>query len=71
MSENLRKIGLDSSKFELHSLRSGGASEATNCGLVCDRLFKKHERWRSDSAKDGYVKENDEIKRSVSLNLGI
>ena len=37
--ENLRKIGLDSSKFGLHSLRSGGASEAANCGLVCDRLF--------------------------------
>ena len=69
--ENLRKIGLDSSKFGLHSMRSGGASEAANCGLVCDRLFKKHGRWRSDSAKDGYVKENDEIKRSVSLNLGI
>lgn len=69
--ENLRKIGLDSSKFGLHSLRSGGASQAANSGLVCDRLFKKHGRWKCDSAKDGYVKEKDEIKRSVSLNLGI
>ena len=67
--ENLRKIGLDSSKFGMHSLRSGGATQVANCGFVCDRLFKKHGRWRSDSAKDGYVKEKDEVKRSVSLNL--
>ena len=66
--ENLRKIGLDSSKFGLHSLRSGGAPEVANCDFVCDRLFKKHGRWRSDSVKDGYVKEKNEIKRSVSLN---
>ena len=38
---------------------------------MCDRLFKKHGRWRSDTAKDAYVKEKDEIKHSVSLNLGI
>ena len=69
--ENLSKIGLDSSKFGMHSMRSGGASQAANCGFVCDRLFKKHGRWKSDSAKDGYVKEKDKIKRSVSLNLGI
>ena len=69
--KNLRKIGLDSSKFGLHSLRSGGATQSANCGKVCDRLFKKHGRWKSESAKDGYVKEKDEIKRLVSLNLGI
>ena len=68
--ENFRKIGLDSSKFGLHSLRSGAASQAANSGFVCDRLCKKHGRWRSDTAKDACVKEKDEIKRSVSLNLG-
>ena len=57
--ENLRKIGLDSSKFGLHTLRSGAASQAANSGFVCDRLFKKHGRWRSDTAKDAYVKEKD------------
>lgn len=53
----LEKIGLEKSKFGVHSLRSGGATSAAAAG-VCDRLFKKHGRWRSDRAKDGYVKEN-------------
>ena len=53
----LQSIGLDKSKFGLHSLRSGGATSAAASG-ICDRLFKKHGRWRSDKAKDGYVREN-------------
>lgn len=51
---SLDKIGLDKSKFGLHSLRSGGATSAAN-NSVADRLFKTHERWRSENAKDGYV----------------
>ena len=38
---------------------------------ISDRLFKKHERWKSDSAKDSYVKESLKNQLSVSLNLGI
>ena len=68
--EKLGKIGLNTSKLGLHSLRSGGATQAANSG-VCDRLFKKHGRWKSESAKDRYVKEDDSIRRSVSLKLGI
>ena len=72
MLENLGKICLDSSKFGLHSVQSAGdSSQAVNSGFVCDWLFKKHGRWRSDTAKDAYIKENDEIKRSDSLILGI
>lgn len=37
----LTSLGLDKSKFGLHSLRAGGATAAANQG-VCDRLFKKH-----------------------------
>ena len=48
-------IGLPKNKFGLHSLRSGGATTAANAGIP-DRLFKKHGRWRSEKAKDGYVK---------------
>ena len=44
----------DIPKIGTHSLRSGGASAAANAG-VPDRLFKRHGRWLSDSAKDGYV----------------
>ena len=49
----LANIGSDPKKFGLRSLRSGGAS-AANLG-VNDRLFKKHNRWNSDKAKDSYV----------------
>ena len=66
----LGQIGVDSSKFGLHSLRSGGASAAAAVG-VPDRLFKRHGRWKSDSSKDRYVKETFENKMLVSMNLGI
>ena len=38
-----------------HSLRSGGATAATNAG-VPDRLFKRHDRWASESATEGRVR---------------
>ena len=63
-------IGLEKCKFGLHSLRSGGATAAASAG-ISDRLFKKHGRWRSDSAKDGYVKENILQKLIVTKSLGI
>lgn len=66
----LEKIGLEKSKFGVHRLRSGGATSAAAAG-VCDRLFKKHGRWRSDRAKDGYVKENLSEKLKVTKYLGI
>lgn len=68
--ESLEILGLDRTKFGLHSLRSGGASAAAAAG-VTDRLFKKHGRWKSDTAKDGYVKESLSERLSVSRNLGI
>ena len=58
------------SKFGVHSLRLGGATSAASAGVV-DRLFKKHGRWKSENAKDGYVKEDMNAILSVSLNLGI
>ncbi|XP_065943705.1 uncharacterized protein [Magallana gigas] len=66
----LESVGVDKSKFGLHSLRSGGATAAANAG-VSDRLFKKHGRWRSDNAKDGYVHENVKSLMSVSQSLNI
>ena len=66
----LEGIGLDKSKFGIHSLRRGGATAACAAG-ISDRVFKKHGRWKSDNAKDGYVKESLNEKLSVSLNLGI
>ncbi|XP_071123255.1 uncharacterized protein [Mytilus edulis] len=66
----LEDIGLDKSKFGLHSLRSGGATSAANNG-VSDRLLKAHGRWSSDQSKDGYIKDNLHRQLVVSLNLGI
>ena len=66
----LQEIGLDASKFGVHSLRSGGASAAAAFG-VPDRLFKRHGRWKSDSSKDRYIKETMSNKLLVSMNLGI
>lgn len=60
----------DIKKFGLHSLRSGGATASANMGTN-DRLFKRHGRWRSENAKDGYIKD-DLVKRlSVTSNLGL
>jgi hypothetical protein len=63
-------IGLDKKKFGLHSLRAGGASAAANAH-VSDRLFKRHGRWKSEKAKDGYIKDNVASLLSVSKSLGI
>lgn len=60
----------DVSKYCLHSLRSGGASAAANNG-VKDRMFKRHGRWVSESAKDGYIKDNLQERLTVSLSLGL
>ena len=68
--EKLSTIGLDSRKFGLHSLRSGGASAAANAG-VPDRMFKRHGRWRSENAKDGYIKDSFQERLLVSQKLGL
>ena len=75
---NLRALFLDAfkphvndiSKYCLHSLRSGGASEAANRGIP-DRLFKRHGRWLSESAKDGYIKDSVDERLKVSRSLGL
>ena len=66
----LSQLGFDAKRFGLHSLRSGGASAAANAG-VPDRLFKRHGRWRSESAKDGYVKDSISSLLSVSQSLNL
>ena len=55
--QSLENIRLPSKEFGLHSLRSGGATATANAGIT-ERLFKQHGRWKSESAKDGYVKDN-------------
>lgn len=66
----LTSLGFNAKQFGLHSLRSGGASAAANAG-VPDRLFKRHGRWRSETAKDGYVRDSVPDLLSVSKSLDI
>ena len=68
--KSVAQLGLEVSKIGTHSLRAGGATAAAN-NSVEDRLFKKHGRWVSEKAKDGYVVESIDKILSVSLNLGL
>ena len=70
LKEKLEAIKLDPSKFSNHSFRSGGATSAANLN-VPDRLFKVHGRWKSDSAKDGYVRDKVDSRLYVPLHIGI
>ena len=66
----LQDLGYDRHLFALNSLRSGGASAAANLG-VNDWLFKRHGRWWSENAKDGYVKDSQELRLAVTKNIGL
>jgi hypothetical protein len=66
----LETLGLNKKYFGLYSLRSGGATAAA-AAKVDDKFFKKHGRWKTDKAKDGYVKENISERLSVTQNIGL
>ena len=68
--EKLEFLGFAAQNYGLHSLRAGGATAAAN-NEVADRLFKKHGRWRSEVAKDGYIKDSLQYRLSVTNNLGL
>ena len=69
MLEAFKDIVPDISAICTHSLRSGGATAAISG--VPDRLFKRHGRWASESAKDEYVQDSLSSRLSVSKALGI
>ena len=66
----LQELGYPADQFGVHSLRAGGATAAAGLG-VPDRLFKRHGRWKSDTAKDGYVEDPMEGRLRVTQDLGI
>ena len=66
----ISELGLDSNEFGLHSLRSGGASQAARSG-VSGRVWRRHGGWRSIQAADGYVDESLENTLVVSRNLAL
>ena len=65
-----RAIGVDTSGMGLHSLRIGGASAALNSG-VPDHVIKNHGRWKSDSAKDLYCRENLRRQLLATSRIGL
>ena len=69
-SKSLCSVVPDPSVYGTHSFRSGGATKAANSG-VGKRVFQRHGRWKSVSAKDGYVKDNITSRISVSKSLGL
>ena len=68
MLAKITSLGYDASRFGMHSFRAGGAMAAADAG-VKDRLFKRHGRWHSETAKDGYVKDSVDSQLSVSRSL--
>ena len=69
--QKLGSLGYNTQDFGLHSFRAGGATAAANTPDLPDRLFKRHGRWKSETAKDGYVKDSEEQRLLVSRKMGI
>ena len=70
LKEKLEELGFPSADYSLHSLRAGGATAVAGVG-VPDRMLKRHGRWKSENAKDGYVEDTLEKRLSVSQSLGL
>ena len=70
LKKKLEQLGFPAADFSLHSLRAGGATAAAAAG-VPDRVFKKYGRWKSESAKDGYVEDSFHERLSVTKSLGL
>ena len=68
MNQKLSSLGYNAADFGMHSFGTGGATAAANTG-VPDQLFKRHGRWRSDSAKDWYIKHSLHSRFSVLHGL--
>ena len=68
--KKLSDLGFPPNEFGLHSLCAGGATAAANAE-VPDRMFKRHGHWKSENAKDGYVKDNVKSRLEVSRSLGL
>lgn len=55
----------------IHSLRASGASMAANAEGVSERCLKRHGRWKTDIAKDGYIKDSLDKRLSISRILSM
>jgi len=60
----------DIAVFSTHSLRAEGASAAASASLA-ERHFQRQSRWKSVSAKNGYIDDNLASTLLLSQHLGI
>ena len=67
----VKKLKLVAPELDLgiHSLRASGASMAANSDGVNERCLKRHGRWVTDIAKDGYIKDTLDKRLAVSKTL--
>ena len=62
LKETLGVLGCEPKVYGLHSLRTGGITSVVNNNdfkFILVKLLKLHGRWKTDVAKDMYVKEAD------------
>jgi len=69
--ESLTAIVLVAPELRLgtHSLRASGATAAAYAEGVSERCLKRHGRWKSDSAKEGYVDDSVERKLFITKQM--
>lgn len=70
----LKHLGYDEKLYSLHSFRAGGATSiVSNFKDIKskERLLKIHGRWKTDIAKDMYIKEDLEERLRVSKCMGL
>ena len=67
----VKKLKLVAPELDLgiHSLRASGASMAANSDGVNERCLKRHGRWVTDIATDGYIKDTLDKRLAVSKTL--
>ena len=56
--------------FGLHSLRSGGSSEAANNDVDVE-LIDKHARWKNGKSRQRYIKYNPNKRLCITKSLGL
>lgn len=61
----LKSVAGEHVNIGIHSLRSGGATVAASSN-VDERCLKRHGRWKSDLAKDGYIVDSIDKRLMIS-----
>lgn len=56
-------------KLGTHSLRASGVTTAANASDVSERCLKRHGRWKTDVAKDGYIDDSIEKRLLITKKL--